>query len=155
MLRFMLQLRIYKQQRTSQMTKELSKKLCEIVGIKPRYGIYVNFGDLDNDYRLVTDERRYKLISDYRYQVDDEDLKGLKATFYPDFGQPENFVKLLEIAYIKSIYTGTPIGAFRNTKKRFQDCFFERLFARLEKLGNCFAGKDFKEAIREEEWKYE
>ena len=51
----------------------LSKELCEICGIKPRYGVYQNFGDLDNDYRLVTNVRKCRLIADTRFNVDDED----------------------------------------------------------------------------------
>lgn len=138
------------------MTKELSKKLCEIVGIKPRYGVYVNFGDLDYDYRLVTDERKCRLISDYRYQVeDDEDLRGLQAVYYPDFGEPENFVKLLELKI--------PDG----TKNTILSYFIKIMLLKYELKGCVYNRKEFlfcllnllteniKQAIREAEWMYE
>ena len=83
------------------MTKELSKQLCELCGIKPRYGIYVDYGDLDHDYRLVTNERKYRLIADCRWSngVEDEGLRNLEPIFYPDFTQPENFVRLVNLIY--------------------------------------------------------
>ena len=53
------------------MTKDINALLCKLCGIKPCYGIYVDYGDLGN----------------------------LKPEFYPDFTKPENFVKLLEIIH--------------------------------------------------------
>lgn len=79
--------------------KSLSEQICEICGIKPYYGIYVNFGDLDNDYRLVTNKRKYRLIADCRYDVDDEDdLRNLEPKYLPNFQtNNNNFVKLWEL----------------------------------------------------------
>ena len=83
------------------MNNDLNKQLCELCGIKPRYGIYVDYGDLDHNYKLETNERKYRLIADYRwyYSVDDEDLRDLKPEFYPDFTKPENFVRLVNLIY--------------------------------------------------------
>lgn len=138
------------------MTRELSKKLCEIAGIKPRYGVYVNFGDLDYNYRLVTNERKYRLIADYRYRVDDEDeLRGLQAVYYPDFGEPENFVKLMELKI--------PDG----TKNTILSYFIKIMLLKYGLKGCVYNRKEFlffllnilteniKQAIREAGWKYE
>lgn len=78
--------------------KSLCEEFCKICGIKPVYGIYVNFGDLDNDYRLVTNKRKYRLIADYRYRVDDPNiLRDLEATWLPNFENNDNKLKLLQI----------------------------------------------------------
>lgn len=87
---------------TLESTKYLNNKLCEICGIKPIYGVYVNYGDLDNDYRLVTNKRMYKLIAETRWQVDDEAIingvfKNLKPDCLPDFTNPSNLVQLFKI----------------------------------------------------------
>lgn len=78
----------------------LSQRICELTGIKPYYGVYVNFGDLDNNYRLVTNKRKFRLIADVRYYVDsDDDLRNLSPKFLPDFEKNNNFVKLLELLH--------------------------------------------------------
>lgn len=77
--------------------KSLSQQICEICGIEPYYGIYVNFGDLDNNYKLVTNKRKYRLIADCRYIVDNEDeLKNLEPKYLPDF-ESVNFTKLFKL----------------------------------------------------------
>lgn len=127
----------------------LSKELCEICGIKPRYGVYQNFGDLDSDYRLVTNVRKYRLIADTRFNVDDEDLRNLKPIYYPDFEQSENFVKLLKIAndvlgrvHFATAYTKNKPGIFE-----------EQVL--LHYLPIAKLNEGFKRAIRAEEWVYE
>lgn len=77
---------------------EITKELCEICGIKPRYGVWVNIGDLDAHYVFVTNERKYRLIADTRWEVDNDNmLRDLKANNYPDFYDPETFSRLLHI----------------------------------------------------------
>ena len=115
----------------------LSEELCEICGIEPRYGVYQNFGDLDNDYRLVTNVRKYRLIADTRFNVDDEDLRNLKPIYYPDFEQPENFVKLYEII-----------------SKQSRTEILNRLVRRLRVEAGWYTD-ELKQAIRETEWVYE
>ena len=122
----------------------ISQQLCEICGIKRKKV---------EDFLKGCNRCKY-LISD-ECQRGDNPCKIYYKYVYPDFGKPENFVKLLEIVYKNSIYTGTPIGSFRNTKKSFKECFFERTFKRLEKLGNSYAGKELIQAIKSEEWVYE
>ena len=135
--------------------KSLSEQICEICGIEPRYGVYQNFGDLDNDYRLVTNTRKCRLIADTRFHVDDEDLRNLKPIYYPDFEQPENFVKLLEIIHAKMNIEGLLMYELDS------DSFVRRFLKLVIKFLNGELGyvetkiNAVKQAIREEEWKYE
>lgn len=78
--------------------KTLSEQLCEVVGLRPYYGIWVDYGDLDVDYRLATNKRKYRLIADVRWQVDNpECLRDLKPEYVPDFMSPATFVQLAEL----------------------------------------------------------
>lgn len=133
------------------MNNNLSRQLCELCGIKPRYGIYVDYGDLDHNYKLVTNERKYRLIADVRWNtaVEDEDLRDLKPEFYPDFMQPENFVRLLKIVndVIGSVHFAT---AYTKNKPHI---FEEQVLVHylpFAKLNNSF-----QRAIREAEWVYD
>ena len=75
---------------------EITKELCEICNIKPYYGVWINIGDLDTRYTFVVNQRKYRLIADVRWNVDDEDkLRNLKPNNYPDLYDPENFMTLL------------------------------------------------------------
>lgn len=120
-------------------TKDYSRELCEICGIEPRYGVYEDFGDLDKNFQLVTNERKYRLIADtrYHYGVEDEDLRNLEPKYYPDFTEPENFVKLWEI-----------LSGQSRTE------FLARLILRLKVEAGDFIYKQ-KQVIREQEWIYE
>lgn len=126
----------------------LSKELCEVCGIKPRYGVYQNFGDLDNAYRLVTNARKCRLIADTRFNVDDEDLRNLKPIYYPDFEQSENFVKLLKIA---NDVLGSVHFATAYTKNKL-NIFKEQ--ALMHYLSIAKLNEAFKQAIRKEQWEY-
>lgn len=116
----------------------LSKQICELCGIKPRYGVYKNFGDLDNNFQLVTNERKYRLIADTRHHdgVEDAVLRNLEPKYYPDFEQPENFVRLWEI--------------ISNQSKRE---LVQRLITRLRVEGGWYTD-EIKQAIREEKWNF-
>ena len=153
------------------MSNDLSKQLCELCGIKPRYGIYVDYGDLDHNYKLETNERKYRLIADYRwhYSVDDEDLKDLKPEFYPDFTKPENFVKLLEILsnYMydddrgisitkNTVILGDPICLGTDESEKELNILQKVLKLLLDGLNEGFeSDKKFKQSIREAEWVYD
>lgn len=134
--------------------KNLSQQLCEICGIKPRYGVYVNFGDLDNNFHLVTNERKCRLIADNRYEngVSDDDLRNLKPTYYPDFEQPENFVRLLELNSINGTslwWTINCAGVLCNENLPANRREFLNLVCRFIK------NKEYiKQAIKDEEWVY-
>ena len=134
-------------------TTDYSRKLCEICGSKPRYGVYENFGDLDNNFQLVTNERKYRLIADTRhhYGVEDEDLRNLEPKYYPNFEAPENFVRLFELkadggTLAKNITISNAIGS----RKGFIKAIVDFLFA-----DESLAVPDIKQAIREQEWSYE
>lgn len=79
------------------MTKELSKQLCELCGIKPKIKCHpwecLHVGYYKRDKCIIN------------FKPDEEcvkrrDLSGYIS--YPDFGKPENFVKLLEIVCRRS-----------------------------------------------------
>lgn len=70
------------------------------MGIEPLYGLIINFGDLDNNYHVVTDRRKYPLIAKYRWSVDNEDeLRNMERNFYPDITKGENVVRILNKLY--------------------------------------------------------
>jgi len=74
--------------------------LCKDLGIEPLYGLTINFGDLDSDYKVVTNRRKYPLIAEYRWQVDCEDeLRNMECNFYPDITKSENVIKILNKLY--------------------------------------------------------
>lgn len=129
------------------MTKTLSEQLCEICGIKPRYGLYVNYGDLDPDYRLVTSERKYRLIADYRYCTPEEELKNLEPKYLPDFTKPENFVKLLKIyaKYKVMVRIGEQDGY------NVIDYLLNNVLIDVQR----YVYKDLKDEIKQTEWNYE
>ena len=137
------------------MNNDLNKQLCELCGIKPRYGIYVDYGDLDHNYKLETNERKYRLIADYRwyYSVDDEDLRDLKPEFYPDFTKPENFVRLFNLrtkrqkSYTVAELITLECMAIIDTKN-----FLENLIYIIKSDMDV---ADIKQSIREAEWVYE
>lgn len=107
------------------MTRELSKKLCEIVGIEPKNSSCCSCEYFDIESGFCS------------YEVD-EDGYGCNQ-LYPDFGQPENFVKLLEIYFQHNLLSD--VGSIEDILKRIINS------AEL----NC----GLKRIIREAEWKYE
>lgn len=141
--------------------KTLSQRLCEVCGIKPYYGIYVNFGDLDNNYKLVTNKRKYRLIADCRYIVDNEDeLKNLEPKYLPDFeNNNDNFVKLgeLKIKTTKKYHTLFEMLSlecnFAN-KKDFLDFLVDHINDKKYYSGSyIFTFRDIiKKSIKNEQW---
>lgn len=77
--------------------KSWCKAISNICEIPKRYGLWVDFGDLDTNYELVTDKRKYRLIADYRYQVEDDELRNLIEFDYVNFLQNNNWINLMEI----------------------------------------------------------
>ena len=70
------------------------------MGIEPLYGLIINFGDLDNNYHVVTNRRKYPLIAKYRWSVDNEyELRNMERNFYPDITKGENVVRILNKLY--------------------------------------------------------
>lgn len=68
--------------------KDLSRELCEICGIKPMYRL--------EDINALYNEDMYNEFCEMRLNKGLLIPTGTKAVF-PDFTQPENFVKLEEI----------------------------------------------------------
>lgn len=74
--------------------KDLSRELCEICGIKPMYRL--------EDINALYNEDMYNEFCEMRLNKGLLIPTGTKAIF-PDFTQPENFVKLLEIVSKKQV----------------------------------------------------
>ena len=66
-------------------TQDLSRKLCEICGIKPIYKVL-----LDGTLMNITEDKDLAEISAF-------ESGGVIIDAYPDFTLPENFVKLFEL----------------------------------------------------------
>ena len=141
--------------------KTLSQRLCEVCGFKPYYGIYVNFGDLDNNYKLVTNKRKYRLIADCRYIVDNEDeLKNLEPKYLPDFeNNNDNFVKLgeLKIKTTKKYHTLFEMLSLECNfvnKKDFLDFLVDHINDKKYYSGSyIFTFRDIiKKSIKNEQW---
>lgn len=138
------------------MKKSYSEQICELCGIKPYYGIYVNFGDLDSNYKLVTSKRKYKLIANYRWMVDNEDeLRNLEAKYLPDFeNNNNNFVKLFNLKYTE--YDEDTVAEFVlsrykniiNTRSFLGCILFELQHGKYKDI------EKIKQAIRETNWEY-
>lgn len=116
---------------------EISKELCEVCGIKPLYKVMLNGIMLD-----ITDDKKLAEISVFK-------RGGVIVDTYPDFEQPENFVKLLKIAndvlgsvHFTTAYTRNKSGIFEEQ-------------ALLHYLPIVKLNEAFKQAIRKEEWIYD
>lgn len=129
--------------------KSLSQQICEVCGIKPYYGVYVNFGDLDNNYKLVTNKRKYRLIADCRYIVDNEDeLKNLEPKYLPDFeNNNDNKIKLLEI-----ISKYSPALVFLHSVFPIENAIKFCLNTLNDTRYTYYARKKLNQAIKNEQW---
>lgn len=144
------------------MTKELSKKLCEIVGIEPERtcdgcknqvedwcnGSYNSWCGLDKD-------NLYNACEDSKYT-------------FPDFGKPENFVKLLNIVLkigINEVCDFQPATMnfsqenYSIEGETFEEIWLNCLLCELEPHNPDSWERKYsemlKQAIREEKWEYE
>lgn len=123
-------------------TDNLSKELCEICGIKPLYKVMLNGIMLD-----ITDDKKLAEISVFK-------RGGVMVDTYPDFEQPENFVKLFNMPLnndCKSI-GGLITGSTKSVIST--DDFLEKLLRELKYNSNSANIKDAIQAIRETEWVY-
>lgn len=137
----------------------LSKELCEICGIKPLYRV--------EGLETLQTETTLHLIQLARKNSDFEEIDAVPI--YPDFEQPENFVKLLEIISKKSsvsfCHNGTYFGCsihyfctevFEADIGTIPHNFLNTLLK--QHLRNPCKPKlleQLKQAIRETEWVYE
>lgn len=140
--------------------KYLSRELCEICGIKPMYRL--------EDINALYNEDMYNEFCEMRLNKGLLIPTGTKAIF-PDFTQPENFVKLLEIVSKKAGVTfwhnGSYFGCsihygfkdiFEADEGNIQHNFLNTLL--IQDLRNPCRPKlleSIKQAIKSEVWKYD
>lgn len=131
----------------------LSKELCEICGIKPYYKCKnvpcLNF-IFDTGICNITESvcNPYECKNDYEPDTTHRSWKDGQAV-YPDFEQPENFVKLFNLQYNQTTLAAsiTSDNSILNTK--------DFIFHVIEELKNIyFDTSEIKQAIRETEWVY-
>lgn len=126
----------------------LSKQLCEICGIKPMYRL--------EGINVLYNEDNYDEFCEMRLNKGLLIPTGTKAVF-PDFTQPENFVKLIELRFAtKRGDIFTVVEALQNGRCfTFADrkSFFDQLLDYIFTCENF--GEYIKQAIREMEWVYE
>lgn len=126
--------------------ENLSQKLCEICGIEPRM-YFVDCGTPEC------------MAEDYR-----QCFKCPEATpieIYPDFEQPENFVKLLEL----KIHFNDFFCTRQTNIKRYINLYrpphtncknFDDLEILIKAINGDFEdNNNIKQAIKDEEWVYE
>ena len=111
------------------------EQLCKLLNLKPVYSMWINRGDLDNNYVKMTDKRYYKLISDNRWHFDDYNICPEILKEYVDFTKPENFVKLqlLQIQDQSKVRLGGLLCGFFNTDNPI-DNFIKETISYLEHL---------------------
>ena len=131
------------------MTKDLSKQLCELCGIKPNF------------FALMQSEENWEEIPESVYYK----IKDCSTTkiIYPDFTKPENFVGLFNLKWYfpdeeygrqeanLSFYV---LFNLANSSKDWNTEGFIRLLIKALKEHNTYA-ESIKQSIREAEWVYE
>lgn len=137
------------------MTKTLSEQICEECGIKPYYGVFINLGDLDNNYKLVANKRKCRLIADYRYMVDnDDELRNLKPEYLPDFFEnSNNFVRLYELKLSGNLTLAQYLFTC-NIANYSKEVFLQNLISIIKGHENFDKTviELIKQAIRNEQW---
>ena len=130
------------------MTKNLSEQICKICGIEPK-----------RDYELTIDNT----IEDIKFN------KHKVCYGYPDFSEPTNFCKLINLIYKCGInqpydYQLATLSAdedfYVETEQyeNFQDRYLEVLIYLLSRDKDNWDkefSKKIKQLIRKEKWKYE
>lgn len=124
------------------MTKELSKHICEKCGIKPYYKYIVRFNK-DNSPLLTVTKDFFDIENKSKYKV----TTVIKE--YPDFGEPENFVKLMELRSDSN----TTILKYLSHSNVFSTR--KGLLKALIDFLELYLWDDVPKAIREAEWRYE
>lgn len=118
------------------------------LGFKPLYHIIANYGDLDNDLVNEVNIRKYRLISDYRYIVDDDELQNLVPYAYPSLTYSYNLWRLLEYIYkyMPDIYNEiTTVYIDTKKEKRFEYQIINNLYYILKNNNyNTYINIDYK-----------
>ena len=122
------------------MSNNLSRQLCELSGIEPKYYFY----DLRHKEFVEINHKTYSKFKN-EYQT--------KET-YPDFTKPENFVRLFNLPIVNN--GARTVGYFvvyEFTMKTVEE-FIECLIIKLERTQLLVTG-EVKQSIREAEWVYD
>ena len=141
------------------MSNNLSKQLCELCGIESKQFTK----DFKTREKAASFGRKITGIPKFRCNkfdigsyTDNKSIYQVHWKEFPDFTNPENFVRLLEI-----IHDNTSMGAFLICNLSYCYPFVEDFLRVLNKFLN---GKmeysksfinDIKQSIREAEWVYE
>lgn len=148
------------QQLSSSLCQELSKQLCELCGVEPNR-------DKCNKCQNCSTCENFKGMNGNRFNkfksIEECQLSSIR---YPDFGEPENFVKLIELKPLKThkplFGEVTALTYFFNKSAFILDCrkdFLKMLINTINGYSDDFIQKSsqakIKQSIREAEWKYE
>lgn len=133
------------------MTKDLSRKICEKCAIAPRYRYIVKGlnGELDKVELINWFDNRYAIGV---FKV----VKVIKL--YPDFGEPENFVKLVELQIKEPSGMITTVGeiiSLMMINPFNRVAFLSVLNEFIDDFSISKKCQDVQQSIREADWKYE
>ena len=130
-------------------TKDLSKILCELAGIEPKYIFMLSNGEGDRINVAVSNKEGISQHPEYDNYL--YDILIYEEPVYPNFETPENFVKLLELP-IEKIENGgvRTLGYF--VRKQTRKDFIKGVIESIER--NYYAN-DIKQALQaEKNWRY-
>lgn len=128
-------------------SKDLSRELCEICGIKPLYRV--------EGLETLQTETTLHLIQLARKNSDFEEIDAVPI--YPDFEQPENFVMLMELR-VDGLSGGTlTLMGILNKEYWLSDRqdYIEFLYKYYIPALTPLRQDELKQKIRETEWVYE
>lgn len=155
------------------MTKDLSRQLCELVGLKPVYTIIINVGDFDTYYQKLIYKSKFALLrahfddfNEYyrKHNPDWEDedycinFSDIKEEFV-NFETPENFVKLLQ--EIQNLRKTTISLLYNSNCKSVTKEFICQVIALLKGGCSCLSAPNsdwtldkLKQALQAQDFKY-
>ena len=121
------------------MNNNLSKQLCELCGIEPKYYFY----DIRHKEFIEINHKTYSKFKN-EYQT--------KET-YPDFTKPENFVRLFNLTLpIRGISSIAEFVTFEYLTITDSKDFLKKL---IKSIQEPYTENEVIKSIREAEWVYE
>lgn len=153
------------------MTRELSKKICDKCGIEPHYNCLnvpcLNFEGQTGICNISENTCNPLNCKNYEPDTNHRNWKE-SIKVYPDFGKPENFVKLCNFVRNLKIEIWNEYGDGLHLKNRKKNKSFEidilnHILWELrepyipQEYGNKFNTyqQKLKQSIRKAEWKYD
>ena len=122
-----------------------NKRLTELLGIEPKYkcskDIYNNMWEFKELVDVI--DRHNLNYPDDRWCLDDFE------EVFPDFQEPENFVKLLRLELKEDEIIGATFGCIFN-RYNFEECLISLLIKRLPEHNL----KNIKQQAQKVNWKY-